>query len=215
MSRDSGVKRAALWVGLGATATLGMLLLGIARGRVQAGEKPDAPARSVAEARALVASLEAQLRDTELRLKDAKDSLGRLERGEKPAPEADEKEAAVPEGGGTGLIEGVWRIVGIDGNKDGNFKEPPYDEFKIVSAGHYLWISFELGTGKVLRSGGGTCSVKDGVYAATIECSNSADLRAIVGKKYVGTCRVEGKKWFHAGKVPNGAVFDELWERLN
>jgi hypothetical protein len=32
---------------------------------------------------------------------------------------------------------------------------------------------------------------------------------------YDGTCRLDGKLWYHYGRMPNGAVFDERWERVN
>jgi hypothetical protein len=84
-----------------------------------------------------------------------------------------------------------------------------------MSAGHYFWLSFDPDTGRVLRSGGGVYSIKGGKYTAHIECSNSDDLRALIGQEYKGTFKLEGEKWYHYGRVPNGAVFDELWERVH
>ena len=169
----------------------------------------------VVEARALVAVLETQLRSSESNLKKASELLARLEGTEEPAPKAALSKDASIRGDETQLVEGVWRIAGIGGNVGGNFRQAPYDEYKIMTAGHYLWLSFDPKTGKVLRSGGGVYSVKDGKYTAKVECSNSGDLRAVIGQEYTGTCKVEGKKWYHFGRMPNGAVFDEVWERVN
>jgi hypothetical protein len=84
-----------------------------------------------------------------------------------------------------------------------------------MTAGHYLWLSFNPQTGAVVRSGGGTYSLKDGVYTAHIDYSNAPDLQALVGQVYTGKCRLEGKKYYHYGHVTNGAEFDELWERVH
>lgn len=116
----------------------------------------------------------------------------------------------------TASVEGVWRIVGIGGHRPGGtFEKPPYDEYKIMTAGHYLWLSFDPETGKVLRSGGGTYTLDGERYTAHVDYSNADDLRAVTGQEYKGTCRVEGKRWYHHGTMTNGAVFDELWERVH
>jgi hypothetical protein len=204
------VKSAAPWVGLGAALALAVLLLGSGRGKAQPIEKPGEGVTK-AQAQALVTELEAQLRATESSLKKAREILARFEADEKAKP----KENAGEGEDQTDQVEGVWRIVGINGNNGGEFQKPPYDEYKIMSAGHYLWLSFNPDTGKVLRSGGGVYAIKDGKYTAHIECSNSDDLRALIGQEYKGTFRLEGTKWYHFGNVPNGAVFDELWERVH
>jgi hypothetical protein len=113
-------------------------------------------------------------------------------------------------------LEGVWRIVSINGNRPGGaFVKPPYDEYKIMTAGHYLWLSFDPETGKVLRSGGGTYTLNGEDYTAHVDYSNANDLRGVVGQEYKGKCRLEGKRWYHYGTMTNGAVFDELWERVH
>lgn len=201
-------KRRALWAGLGVATALAIVTFGVGRGRAQ---PPEKPATGVAEARALVAALEVQLRDARDNLNRARELLARLEADGKAGAGKDAN--AVEDQ--TDLVEGIWRITGINGNAGGEFQKPPYDEYKIMSAGHYLWLSFDPETGKVLRSGGGAYSIKKGNYTARIEFSNSEDLRALVGQEYQGSFRLEGKKWYHHGTVPNGAVFDELWERVH
>jgi hypothetical protein len=116
----------------------------------------------------------------------------------------------------TQSLEGVWRIVSINGNRPGGaFVKPPYDEYKIMTAGHYVWLSFNPQTGKVLRSGGGTYALDGMDYTAHVDYSNATDLRSVVGQGYKGTCLLEGKLWYHYGTMTNGAVFDELWERIH
>jgi hypothetical protein len=202
-------KRAALLL---AAWGLAIALLGSGRGKAQPTDELGA---GVAEARALVAQLEGQLRATAANLQKAKELLAQLEGAETPAPKAGPKKDADGVEDQTSLVEGVWRIVGINGHESGMFQNPPYDEYKIMSAGHYFWLSFDPDSGKVLRSGGGVYSIKDGTYTGSIECSNSDDLRASIGQEYKGTFKLDGKKWYHFGHVPNGAVFDELWVRVH
>jgi hypothetical protein len=162
-------------------------------------------------ARKEVERLEAHLRATETSLAKARARLATLEFGDKG------RAAEVVDAFGNPVdkkLEGVWRIVGINGHNQGEFQKPPYDEYKIMSGGHYLWLSFRPGTGDVLRSGGGVYTLKDGEYKARIECSNSPDLLSIMGKEYSGRCMIDGDKWYHNGKVPNGAPFDEVWRRV-
>ena len=125
-------------------------------------------------------------------------------------------ERAQGAGDDTPTLDGVWRIAGIDGNRNGGkFSKPPYDEYKIMSAGHYLWLSFDPATGAIRRSGGGSYALKDGVYKAHVDYSMAQDLRGVVGQDYGGKCRLEGKRLYQDGTMPNGAVFDELWERVH
>jgi hypothetical protein len=208
-------RRLRLWVGLGAALTLGALLFGFERGRARASERLTPDEEGVAEARALVNALEAKLRSTEASLKKAKEVLAQLEGAGQAAEKPITKNDALPADDEGKLLEGVWRIVGIGGNESGVFQKPPYDEYKIMTAGHYLWLSLDPDTGKVIRSGGGVFTLKDGKYTAHIECSNAPDLQGVIGQDYTGTCKLDGKRWYHFGKVPSGGVFDELWERVH
>jgi hypothetical protein len=218
MRKASGLNRVAGWLVLGILPALGVASLVFERGGARATEtsqgKP-ADDQALAEARALVRTLEARLRSTEVSLGKARELVADLEG--KPIAAGPVKAGAVADSDedDTNRVEGVWRIVGVNGHASGEYRKPPYDEYKIMSAGHYLWLSFNPDTGEVVRSGGGTYSIKGGVYTARIECSNSADLRAVAGGEYKGTCRIDGKKWYHYGSVPSGAGFDELWERVH
>lgn len=207
MTRRSIAKRAAL----AGTAALWIVLVGGRRDALHAddksaGEGGCGPAAS--QARALVEALEGRVHAAEADLTKARELLTTLEGVPMPAAGAEEVD--------TGAVEGVWRIVGINGNgRGGDFEKAPYDEYKIMTAGHYLWLSFDPRNGAVLRSGGGTYAIQDGVYTAHVDYSNAPDLKAVTGQEYKGTCRLDGKRWYHYGKMTNGAVFDELWERVH
>jgi hypothetical protein len=196
------------WSAVAVTGLCGALFIGY-RVDSRADDKTESAIKpGIAEARTLVKSLEARVKSAEEDLAKAKALLAVLE----PAPAP----VAAVEKDETDSVEGVWRIVGIGGNGNGgDFRKPPYDEYKIMSAGHYLWLSFDPNSGKVLRSGGGTYSLKGEVYAAHVDYSNATDLRAVASQEYAGTSRLDGKRLFHFGTMTNGATFDELWEKVN
>jgi hypothetical protein len=173
--------------------TIGLALCVVLAGLwLHADDKPSADDR--------VKDLEERVRAAEFELKKAKELLSAIRSTSNT----------------TKSLEGVWRIVSIDGNRPGGtFVKPPYDEYKIMTAGHYLWLSFDPGTGKVLRSGGGTYTLDGEDYTAHVDYSNAEDLRGVAGQEYKGKCRLDGKRWYHYGHMTNGAVFDELWERVH
>ncbi len=216
MPRNGSLSWLVMWGGLGFTSAIGFTLLATRPQSAVATDDPHGPGDTspgIAEARALVKALEARVRSAESDLKSARELLARLENAEKPAPAAplELTPIEVPDH----RLEGVWRIVSIGGNFGDEFHDPPYDEYKIMTAGHYLWLSFDRDTGAVLRSGGGAYQLDGDRYTARVEYSNSSDLRAVAGLEYTGTSRIEGDRCYHYGRMPNGAVFDELWERVH
>jgi len=69
--------------------------------------------------------------------------------------------------------------------------------------GQNLWLSFAQ-EWELIRSGGGTYALKDGVNTAHVDDSNATDLREIVGLGGHGTFRPGA-----SGGLTEGAVFDE------
>jgi len=204
-----------LWMGLIAVIAVGVTTLRVGHGGVRADDDAPDQAKTKAEiedAKKEVERLESHFRAAETSLAKARARLASLSAAARVAvPELLDAFGNPPDK----KLEGVWRIVGINGHNQGEFQKPPYDEYKIMSGGHYLWLSFRPGTGEVLRSGGGVYTLKDGAYTARIECSNSPDLLSIMGKEYSGRCMIDGDKYYHNGHVPNGASFDEVWQRVH
>jgi hypothetical protein len=210
-------KRAGIWAGLGIALVAGLVLIGGARGKADApeGAGPGSQADgTVATARALVAKLEAQMRSTESSLRQARELLAKLEGGGSSRRPIASRGANLRDGDGSD-VEGIWRLVGVGNGKGEEFYEAPYIQYKIMTANHYLWMSFDPETGRVLRSGGGSYTLKDGTYSAHVDYSNSADLRGISGQEYTFRCQIDGDRWYHRGPMPNGAYVDDLWERIN
>jgi hypothetical protein len=51
-------------------------------------------------------------------------------------------------------------------------------------------------------------------YVESPEYSVSGDFDLIKGKAQSFTCKIEGNKWFHNGKLSNGLTIEEVWERV-
>jgi hypothetical protein len=217
MRGQNVVERAWLWFSLGLALGLGVMSIAGGLRHALAAEGPDAapPAPAAVEpARALVAQLEAQMRITESSLRRARELLTSLEGGNPSPQPVQDQGAGLRDGDGDDVV-GIWRLVGVRGGKGGEFHKAPYEQYKIMTEDRYLWMSYDPDTGRVLRSGGGTYSLRDGTYTAHVDYSNSADLKAIAGQEYRFTCKIEGNQWYHAGPMPNGAYVDDLRERIN
>ena len=94
--------------------TIGLALCVVLTGLwLHADDKPSADDR--------VKDLEERVRAAESELKKAKELLSAIRSTSNT----------------TRSLEGVWRIVSIDGNRPGGtFVKPPYYEYKIMTAGH-------------------------------------------------------------------------------
>jgi hypothetical protein len=234
-------RRAGLWCALALVLGLGAGFLVREPRRALANEQVVSEVKAddaVATARALVGQLEARARSAEENLKQARQLLAGLEGGATRVVARRNSHVEISLGSDDGLVdgrplrilrgaaarnevnggndlEGVWRLVGLNGHETGVYRDAPYAEYKIMGAGHYLWMSYAPDTGEIRRIGGGNYTSKDGNYTAHVECSNAEDLRGIIGQEYKFTYRLDGKKWHLFGPMPNGAVVDELWERVN
>jgi len=111
------------------------------------------------------------------------------------------------------MLTGVWRVKGERYAGEKEYRDVPYVQYKFLADGRFLWASYDRGTGEVLRTAGGTYVVKGDKYVERIEYANAEDLRGMIGVYLEFTLTVKDGKWRHTGKVPNGAVVDELWER--
>jgi len=198
-------KRAWLWAGLGIALGLGIVLYTGRPWEARATEGPESEYQTretIASARALVAKLEAQLHLTESSLEKARELLAKLE------GVTNLKNAT-----GNDLV-GFWRLVGERTGGGDEFHRPPYVLYRIMLPDRFLNIDFDPNTGKVLDWTGGSYSLKDGTYTGHYDYSNSEAVRAIIGKGYKFTSKIEGDRWYHAGTIPNGVRFDDLYERV-
>ena len=82
---------------------------------------------------------------------------------------------------------------------------------KIFSKTRFQWAAINTQTGDFSGTGGGTYTLKDGKYTATLEFFSRDSSR--VGMSLSFDALVEGGKWTHSGKSSTGNPVNEIWEK--
>jgi hypothetical protein len=110
-------------------------------------------------------------------------------------------------------LVGTWKLVSAkyDG-RDFTFPEGT-TMLKHVTPTQFMWVTYDT-EGKVSRAAGGPYTLKGQHYDETPEYGIGADFALIKGKVQSFTWKVEGNRWHHDGKLSNGLVIEEVWERL-
>jgi hypothetical protein len=84
---------------------------------------------------------------------------------------------------------------------------------KHVTPTQFMWASYDT-DGKVTRAAGGGYTLKGEAYEETPEYGFGLDFVGLKGKVQSFTWKVEGNKWYHAGKLNNRLTIEEVWERV-
>jgi hypothetical protein len=108
---------------------------------------------------------------------------------------------------------GTWKLVSAKyGEQERTFPQGS-TTLKHVTPTQFMWLSYDE-DGRVSRAAGGSYTLKGESYEEMPEYGLSSDFDTIRGKAQSFKWRVEGKKWFHVGKLSNGLTIDEVWERV-
>jgi hypothetical protein len=113
---------------------------------------------------------------------------------------------------GENKLVGTWKIVSAIYNGQ-EFKNDGTTTLKQITPTQFMWVSYDQ-DGKVTRAAGGGYTLKGDTYEETPEYGISSDFDLIKGKAQTFTWKVEGNKWHHNGKLSNGAIIEEVWERV-
>ena len=109
-------------------------------------------------------------------------------------------------------LVGTWKMVSAKyGGQEVTFPEGS-THMKHITPTHFMWATFD-GDGTVSRSCGGTYTLHDDAYVEHVEFGFSSDFDLLKGKSQSFTCKLEGNKWHHNGKLSNGLTIEEVWER--
>jgi hypothetical protein len=127
-------------------------------------------------------------------------------------------------------LEGVWQLV--SGKSDGQAYPASAREIKIITKGHFAFLSEEARGVKELKTaadslqafrtmgaGGGTYKLQGTTYTETLDYFADP---AYVGRSISFTCRTEGDRFFQTGSFPvfaNGKKvrdikLEEVWRRI-
>ena len=138
--------------------------------------------------------------------------------------------ADVAEAQGSCSLEGVWQLV--SGKSDGQAYATSARGMKIITKGHFMFVSGEARGVKELKtiadtlqafrtmgSGGGTYTVQGTTYTEKLEFFSDP---AYLGRSIAYTCRNEGDRFYQTGAVPileNGrkvrdTKLEQVWRRV-
>ena len=109
---------------------------------------------------------------------------------------------------------GTWKMTAMKVNGEDNDLPDTSVTYKHVTPGGFTWLSYDKGTGKMFRAGGGTYTLVGDAYTETIVYGMGDDFDGIRNASHPFTCRVEGDTWHHTGKLAGGTALDERWVRV-
>jgi hypothetical protein len=109
-------------------------------------------------------------------------------------------------------LVGTWKLVSA--KYDGKEQDvTSTTTLKHITPEQMMWLSYDK-NGRVIRGAGGSYTLKGDDFADTPEYGIGRDFGVVKGKTHKFKCKVEGKKWYHTGKLDSGLDIEEVWERL-
>ena len=110
-------------------------------------------------------------------------------------------------------LSGCWRITDRLG-QDGILSAMPQGDrktLKIMSGSRFQWFAINPRTKQFSGTGGGTYTLKDGIYTEKIEFFSRDKTR--VGTELSFEASIQGPKWNHKGKSSTGNPVNEIWTK--
>jgi hypothetical protein len=114
-------------------------------------------------------------------------------------------------------LVGTWRLVSATYSGSGDRFDYVPDKLvhlKQITPTHFTVVTYEAESRKVTIVGGGPYSVEDRGYREKIEYAVGGSLPNLLGKQQSFSLRLEGDRWRLSGKLTDGPMIDELWERV-
>ena len=109
---------------------------------------------------------------------------------------------------------GTWKLVSA--KYGGQAQDPPNSDvmLKHVTPAGFTWLSYKKDSGEVYRSAGGTYTLKGDSYTEKVVYGLGDDFQQIKNAEHPFTCKIDGDKWQHNGKLAGGLTIEEVWERV-
>jgi len=105
-------------------------------------------------------------------------------------------------------LDGTWELVNsqqlLKGARD----------IKIISAGHFIFVTYDTESGTVLGTGGGTCTLNASSYAEHVDFGDRLS-PGLVGKDQHFTVKVDKDTFTQTGTLTHGKDLSETWKRVN
>jgi ketosteroid isomerase-like protein len=110
-------------------------------------------------------------------------------------------------------LVGSWKLVSAKSGGQLIEFPPGTTILKHVTPTHFVWVHYDR-NGQITQAGGGSYVLDGTRYDETPEYGLGEGVQPLLGKRQSFTARVEGNRWYHGGQESNGAVIEEIWERM-
>lgn len=116
--------------------------------------------------------------------------------------------------GSTSDLFGGWQITqrATDTGEMRLMRRGARKTLKVLSGTRFQWIAMNTETGEFSGTGGGTYTLKDGVYTEQIEFFSRDNGR--VGASLSFNAEVNNADWVHSGKSSKGQPIKEIWSKI-
>ena len=111
-------------------------------------------------------------------------------------------------------LVGTWKLVSAKHRGRESDLAERYIIHKHITPTHYIWVHVDPNTQEIVRSIGGTYSFAEETFTTQTLYGYGNWYPSNRNKTNTLSCRVEDNKWYHAGRLANGAVIEEIWERV-
>jgi hypothetical protein len=108
-------------------------------------------------------------------------------------------------------LVGTWKLMSaVYGGRESTLTKTA-TTLKHITPTHYMWLSHDS-NGIVTRGAGGSFTLKGDEFVQQGQYGVGAEFTLVKGQNAF-KCKVDGNKWHHAGKLANGLIIEEVWER--
>jgi plasmid stabilization system protein ParE len=109
---------------------------------------------------------------------------------------------------------GTWKLVSAKYRGRESDIAERYTIHKHITPTHYIWVHVDPNTEEIVMSIGGTYSFTEKTYTEQALYGFGNWYPSNRNRTSTLSCRVEDNKWHHAGRLDNGAMIEEIWERV-
>jgi hypothetical protein len=110
-------------------------------------------------------------------------------------------------------LVGTWKLVSAKyGGNESNLPQTA-TTLKHITPTHYMWLTYSE-DGAISRGAGGTYTLEGGEFTQMGQFGVASTFPLVKGTNTY-KCKIDGKKWYHTGKLANGLTIDEVWERVD
>ena len=109
-------------------------------------------------------------------------------------------------------IIGTWQLV--SGEIGGQDSLGNGTEIKMISAKHFMWISYDKSKMKTTGAGSGSYSLKGNTYTEHIDFIDVSGGEGLAGTDVVFTVKVDGDTLTQTGEI-QGAPLKEIYKRVD